>query len=130
MPEIQKSKAELDFHRRRQAFVVLEQGILMAQNGFDGSHYDLLIQSGFDENQTRSIIQNQPRGYAMNGNVYLYQGSDFSCLSERNKEKIKSYFSFFQKNGFLSRNGKIYDGMNVGKTGDQWIPIKEIEISF
>ncbi len=130
MPEIQINKAEIDFHRRRKAFVILECGILVAQDGFDGSHSDLLTQSGFDEDQMRKVIQQQPRGYALNGNVYLYQGTDFKCLSSKNKDMVKSYVAFFEKNGFLKQDGKIFDGMNVGKAGDQWTPVKEIEISY
>lgn len=130
MPEIQKNNAEADFHRRRKAFVILECAILMAQDGFEGSHGDLLLQSGFDQTQTQDIIKNYPRGYALNGNVYLYQSNDFSCVSPQNQEKIKKYLSFFKKSDLLDQNGKIYDGMHLGKTGDQWTPRKEFKISF
>lgn len=75
---------ETDFHRRRKAFVLLtDAGILLAQDGFAGSHADLLKQAGFVESQARLIIESMPRGYALDGNVYFYQGADFDPLSDR-----------------------------------------------
>ncbi|MBR1778615.1 MAG: hypothetical protein IJ752_08570 [Alphaproteobacteria bacterium] len=67
MPENQKNNDESDFHRRRKAFVILNGGLLAAPDGFEGSHFDLLCQSGFDENQSQSLIAEQPRGYALEG---------------------------------------------------------------
>ena len=61
---------ERDFHRRRTAFVILSAGILVAFDGFEGSHADLLRQSGFDERQTEKLIALRPRGFALNG-IYL-----------------------------------------------------------
>ena len=130
MPENRKNRAESDFHQRRIAFIILKIGILTAERGFAGSHFDLLCQSGFDEKQVRRLIAESPRGYALDGNVYLYQGSDFSCLSAENRKKTIPYVSFFQKNGWLLPAGKIYDGMQSGEVGSIWIPIKEFEISF
>ena len=129
MPENPKNKAEPEFHRQRKAFVVLDSGILTACDGFDGSHFDLLRQSGFDEEQARLLIAEQPRGYALNGNVYLYQGFDFSCLTEKNKLKAEKWVLFFQKNGWLKPSGKIFDGMRAGEIGDVWQPLNEFEIS-
>lgn len=130
MPENPKNKAESDFHRRRKAFVILNGGILVAPDNFEGSHFDLLCQSGFNAEPARRLIAEQPRGYALNGNVYLYQGADFFCLSAENIKKAREWFPFFQKNGWLEKNGKIYNGMRVGDAGTIWHPIKEIEISF
>ena len=125
-----KNNAESDFHRRRKVFVVLETGLLIASDGFGGSHSDLLLQSGFDVEQTDRLIAGQPRGYALNGNVYLYRGADFLCLSEINAGKVPEWIPFFRKSGWLAENGKVYDGMRVGKTGTVWEPIKEFKISF
>ena len=130
MPENQNNKAESDFHRRRRAFVIFDCGILTASEDFEGSHFDLLCQSGFDSGYARHLIDDQPRGYALDGNVYLYQGADFSCLSFGNRKKAEKWISFFQINGWLKVGGKIYDGMQAGKTGSVWTPIKEFEISF
>ena len=130
MPENPKNNAESEFHRRRTAFVILENGILTAENDFSGSHFDLLCENGFDEIKARRLIAEQPRGYALNGNIYLYQGADFSCLSDGNRKKAGKYISFFKKNQWLSATGKIYDGMQPGETGSVWTPVKEFEISF
>jgi len=130
MPENRKNRTESDFHQRRIAFIILKSCILTAESGFVGSHFNLLCQSGFDEKKARRLIAEAPRGYALDGNVYLYQGADFSCLSAENRKKAKAYVSFFQKNGWLSPAGKIYDGMRSGEIGSVWIPIKEFEISF
>ena len=130
MPENPENNAESAFHQRRTAFVILESGILTAENGFAGSHFDLLCQSGFNEEQARFLIAEQPRGYALDGSVYLYQGTDFSCLSGENGKKAEKYISFFKKNGWLSLTGKVYDGMKSGKTGSVWTPVKEFKISF
>ena len=128
MPEKPKNNAESDFHRRRKAFIILNGGLLVASDGFEGSHFELLLQSGFDEGLACRLIAGQPRGYALNGNVYLYQGSGFLCLSKANSGKAREWIPFFQKSGWLAENGKIYDGMRAGKTGTVWEPIKEFEI--
>lgn len=125
MPETLKNNAEVDFHRRRNAFVIFDNGILMAQDGFAGSHADLLQQVGFSEDQVHDIIKRCARGYALEGNVYLYQGENFSCLSEHNEKTVAQFLSVFQKNGWLSKTGKIYNGMSVGQIGTNWMPIKE-----
>ncbi len=125
MPENLKNNAESAFHRRRQAFVVFDCGLLIARDDFDGSHFELLMQSGFVETRAREIIDQNARGYALDGDVYLYQGTDFSCLSEQNKKTAALFFPVFKKNGWLSNAGKIYDGMNVGQIGSKWMPIKE-----
>ncbi|MBO4520938.1 MAG: hypothetical protein J5787_06990 [Alphaproteobacteria bacterium] len=130
MPENPKNKIESDFHRRRKAFVILKSGVLTAEDGFAGSHFDLLRQSGFDEEQARLLIAEMPRGYSLDGNVYVYQGADFSCLSDENRKKTEKYVSFFRKNQWLSSTGKIYDGMKSGEIGSVWAPIKEFKISF
>ena len=130
MPENRKNKAEADFHRQRKAFVILDGGLLAACDGFDGSHFDLLCQSGFSAEQARCLIVCQPRGYALNGNVYLYQGPEFLCLTDENRLKAEKWLSFFRKNGWLKRSGKIYDGMCTGQVGNVWRPLKEFEISF
>ena len=130
MPESPKNNAELEFHRQRKAFVLLNDGILAACDGFCGSHFDLLCQSGFKPEQARFLISEQPRGYALNGNVYLYQGADFSCLTEENRLKAEKWVLFFQKNGWLNHRGQIYDGMRAGEAGNVWQPLKEFEISF
>ena len=130
MPEKPKNKAESDFHRRRIAFVILEKGILTAENGFSGSHFDLLCRSGFSEKQARRLIAERPRGYALNGNVYLYQGTAFSCLSDENGKRAEQYVPFFKNNRWLSETGKIYDGMYAGEKGTIWCPIKEFKISL
>ena len=130
MPENRKSDAESDFHRRRTAFVILNCGILTAEKNFSGSHFELLCQSGFDEETAHRLIAEQPRGYALDGNVYLYQGTGFSRLSAENGKKAEKYVPFFQKNQWLSETGKIYDGMQSGETGSVWTPVKEFEISF
>lgn len=125
MPENLKNSAESAFHRRRRAFIVFDDGLLIARDGFEGSHFDLLIRSGFDENQARTIIDQNARGYALGGNVYLYQGTEFSCLSEQNKKNTALFLPDFEKNGWLDKSGKIYDGMHVGQIGSKWRPIKE-----
>ena len=130
MPEKNKSNTETDFHRRRRAFVILNGGILIASDGFEGSHFDLLCQSGFTVDTAQSLIAGSPRGYALDGNVYLYQREDFSCLSSENEERATSWFPFFKKNGWLKPDGRIYNGMRAGEKGTVWRPVKEFEISF
>ena len=90
----------------------------------------MLCQNGFDEDEARRLIEEQPRGYALNGNVYLYQGSGFSCLSDENRKKAEKYVPFFKKNRWISETGRIYDGMRSGEKGSVWMPVKEFEISF
>ena len=125
-----QNNAETAFHQSRQAFVILENGILIAPEGFSGSHFDLLCLNGFDAEQAKKIISKQPRGFARDGNVYLYQGDGFSCLSVECEKKCSNWPSFFQKSGLLSSDGRIYNGMRVGKVGDVWKPVKEFKISF
>lgn len=99
-----KNNAESDFHRRRKAFVIFDCGILTARVGFDGSHFDLLTQAGFDESRARGIIEQNARGYALDGSVYFYQGTDFSCLSEQNKKTAASFLPWFEKTaGWIKR---------------------------
>lgn len=117
--------AETDFHQKRRAFVLLEGGILLAREAFPGSHFDLLRQSGFDEETARQMIAGRPRGYALDGNVYFYQGDDFSVLCEQNRREAVSYLDFFRRSGFLSPEGKVFDGMQAGKIGENWTPVKE-----
>ena len=130
MQEKNKNKAERAFHQSRKAFVVLNDDILVAPDNFAGSHFDLLRQNGFDERQAKKIISRQPRGYVLDGSVYLYQGENFDCLSNENEEKIKNLVLFFQKKAWLKPDGKIYNGMHVGKIGEVWVPVKEFEIPF
>ena len=110
--------------------MILGGGILVAPDGFDGSHFDLLCQSGFTADAARGVIAVRPRGYALDGNVYLYQGADFFCLSAENEKKAQGWFSFFEKSGWLAPDGRIYNGMRAGEKGTVWRPIKEFEISF
>lgn len=117
--------AETDFHCRRKAFVLLKDGILLARDGFSGSHFDLLCQSGFDEKNARGIIAARPRGYALDGNLYFYQGEDFGTLSEENRRDAAAYISFFRQLGVLSPQGRAFDGMKAGKIGESWCPVKE-----
>lgn len=130
MPEKKTNNAESEFHRRRKAFVILPCGILIAPDGFAGSHFDLLCQSGFTAEQTRKTIELRPRGYALDGSVYLYQGGDFFRLSDGNEREAKKWFPFFITNGWLKPDGKIYSGMQRGEKGTVWRPVKEFEISF
>ena len=130
MPEKPKNKSESDFHQRRTAFIILENGVLTAEKDFAGSHFDLLCQSGYSEEQANRLIAERPRGYALDGNVYLYQGADFSCLSDENRKRAEKYVLLFKKNHWLSAAGKIYDGMKSGKIGSVWTPIKEFKISL
>ncbi len=126
MPEIpKKNNAESDFHRRRKAFVLFDEAVLAARDGFPGSHFDLLRQTGFTERQAHEIIECRARGYALNGDVYLYQGADFSCLSEHNKARAALFLQVFRNNGWLAENGRVYDGMSPGQIGESWTPIKE-----
>lgn len=120
-----KNNAESEFHRRRKAFVVFDSGILTARDNFAGSHFDLLRQAGFDENQARGIVERNARGYALDGNVYLYQGADFSCLSEQNRQTAALFLPWFEKNGWLAGNGKVFNGMKAGRIGSCWTPVKE-----
>lgn len=117
--------AETDFHQKRKAFVLLGSGILLAHSGFPGSHFDLLRQSGFDDEAARRLIAVRPRGYALDGNIYFYQGEDFSVLSEQNRREALPYLDFFRRLGFLSREGRAFDGMKAGKIGESWTPVKE-----
>ena len=130
MPDKNKNNAESAFHRRRKAFVILDGGILVAPDGFEGAHFDLLCQSGFTADEARKLIAGRSRGYALDGSIYLYQGADFSCLSVENAKKAQIWFPFFQKSGWLRADGKIYDGMRAGKVGEVWLPTKEFKISF
>lgn len=117
--------AEEDFHRRRKAFVLLkEAGILLAQDGFSGSHFDLLRQAGFVESQARGIIETQPRGHALGGDVYFYQGVDFSPLSSENRETARQWLPFFRQNGMLT--GRAFDGMRRGDAGQPWQPVADL----
>ncbi len=130
MPEKNINNAESDFHRRRRAFIILGGGVLVAPDGFDGAHFDLLRQSGFTSEEARDLIASNPRGYALDGNVFLYQGESFSCLSSENEKTARIWFPFFEKNGWLKTDGRIYNGMRAGEKGTVWRPIKEIEKSF
>lgn len=120
---------ERDFHRRRTAFVILSAGILVAFDGFEGSHADLLRQSGFDERQTEKLIALRPRGFALNGNVYAYQGDGFSELSVGNEEILKSFVPYFVRNGMLKPNGRLFSGMIPSEPGKIWRTVKEIQFS-
>lgn len=119
--------SEKEFHRRRTAFVVLNAGILIAKEGFEGSHFDLLKDSGFSESQAKEIIENRPRGFSLDGNVYAYQGESFLPLTVEKEEAFRVYIPFFKQSGLLSREGKVYSGMQAGKPGDLWQGVKEIE---
>ena len=117
--------AEADFHRRRKAFVLLaDAGILLARDGFAGSHADLLKQAGFVESQARLIIESQPRGYALDGNVYFYQGADFAPLDDENRKKARLWLPFFRQNGLLT--GTAFDGMRRGAVGQSWQPVRNL----
>lgn len=117
--------AEADFHRKRKAFIILDAGILMARDGFEKSHIDMLRQSGFPEDQANRLIETQPRGFVLDGNLYFYQGMKFHRLSGENKEKASSYIFFFRSLGLLPEDGKVYDGMHIGEAGEKWQPISE-----
>jgi len=117
--------SETDFHRRRKAFVLLKNaGILMAKDGFAGSHADLLREAGFVESQARGIIETCPRGYALDGNVYFYQGADFSTLNAENREFAKRWLPFFRQSGMLT--GRAFDGMRRGTVGAVWQPVSDL----
>lgn len=120
-----QNNVETAFHRRRKAFVFLDGGVLIAADGFAGSHFDLLTVSGFDENQARAIIENNPRGYALDGDVYLYQGTDFSVLNERNRRLASAFLPILRQYGYPGASGKIFDGMKAGAVGEKWSPVKE-----
>lgn len=119
------SEAEAAFHSRRKAFVVFDAGILAAADGFAGSHFDLLVQTGMNGEQARRAIETCPRGYALNGDVFLYQGADFAALPERGRRSVERFIPFFKTNGWLSPSGKVYDGMRRGDAGTVWTPLKE-----
>lgn len=125
-----QTASEISFHRNRKAFVILNQGLLLAQTGFEGSHFDLLCQSGFSEEQAKSLIFSCPRGYFLSENLYFYEGEEFSCLSETNEKKALCFIETFRKLGLLEASGHIYSGMNKSEVGKSWQPIKEIKISL
>ena len=125
MPEKPTSEVEAAFHSRRKAFVIFDAGILTAADGFAGSHFDLLVQTGMDGEQARRAIETCPRGYALNGDVFLYQGADFSALSERGRRLAERFIPFFKTNGWLAPAGKVYDWMRRGAAGSVWTPLKE-----
>lgn len=120
-----RNKAETEFHRRRKAFVVLGGGVLIAADGFSGSHFDLLTASGFDADRARAVIENNPRGYVLDGDVYLYQGADFSVLNERNRRLAAAFLPTIRRCAGTDAAGKVFDGANAGAVGEKWTPVKE-----
>lgn len=119
--------AEREFHRRRKAFVLFrETGILMGEDGFEGSHAELLSRTGLEPDRVREIIASEPRGFALDGDVYLYQGEGFSELSAENKAYARTWLPFFRSMGLSAGNGRVFNGMIVGKPGESWTPVSEI----
>ncbi len=96
MPEKPTSEAEAAFHSRRKAFVIFDAGILTAADGFAGSHFDLLVQTGMDGEQARRAIETCPRGYALDGDVFLYQGGGFFRAVGTGAAAGRTVRSFFQ----------------------------------
>lgn len=119
--------SETEFHKRRRAFVIFKGvGLLIAQEGFSGAHKDLLCAAGIEKEKADEIILNEPRGFALEGNVYFYQGKEFLELSEENTVSAVSFLPQFRSMGLLGENGKAYNGIVMGKPGEVWLPIKEI----
>ncbi len=98
----------------------------MGADGFEGSHAELLGRAGLDPDRVRDVIASEPRGFALEGDVYLYQGEDFSELSAENKACARMWLPFFRTLGLLSGNGRVFSGMIVGKPGENWAPVSEI----
>lgn len=122
--------SEIQFHKNRQAFVVFKDSVLLAHQGFEASHFDLLCQSGYTNAQALEIIETMPRGYFLSNDLYFYQGKDFLVLSEKNEKIALSFLDFFQKIGLFLSSSHIYSGMKKGEIGKRWLPIKEIKLSL
>lgn len=119
--------AEREFHRQRKAFILFrEAGILMGADGFEGSHAELLGRTGLESDRIRDIIACEPRGFALDGDIYLYQGEDFSELSAENRAYARTWLPFFRALGLLTGNGRVFNGMIAGKPGERWTPVSEI----
>lgn len=116
-----------EFHKNRIAFGdVLGEYRFNTDESDDRDHQHWICEDyGLSIDEFEGII----RGYMVDGEIYFYRSSDFRCVNEHeiNLETLHKVLEIYQEN-FVSKEVNIYNGVNIGKVGERWIPKKKLLI--
>ena len=116
-----KEKKMVDeFHKSRIAFAFLDDG-RCAINVKDVREHKIYLQEdfgiSFDE------FENLTRGYIKPGRIVFYKTSEFAPI-ENITEKVLSVISEKALEFFGPGKYEIWNGLKIGKPGEEWKPIQ------
>lgn len=115
-----------NFHTKRIAFIMMPDGrFLIAPKNSKMSHEQMLINIGMPVGDIKRLLMNIPRGYFMNAELCIYQGTDMTPgaiwqLAPENYDVVRSYVPKFQQDFLVNDDTNLYLGVRVGKIGDVW----------
>ncbi len=126
------STHETKFHESRRAFIIMHDGLILAPANTDLSHQDMFTKMGFSFVQTMHHLTENPRGYHMNGELCLYQGSLNNKktweLRPANYKLVQQYIPDLKALFNLNDDSNMYLGVRVGRVGDVWERINKTTI--
>lgn len=115
--------ADNRFHKSRVAFVEVEGKTKFLKNS-DMSHKEWVDKEfGITDEEFEKMV----RGYIKDGEIYLYVGKGFRTTPEL-ESRVRELTVEICKETNMERPKAVYCGMNVGKVGEVWTPIKRIEV--
>lgn len=115
----EESKLVADFHKDRIAFAFLEDGSL-ACNIHDQREHRVYLKEDFGV--TDELFEKLVRGYIKPGRIVFYQSSHFTKLEEDVMQYIDT-IGVLAVQSFGSGKYEIWNGVAVGKPGEEWNPI-------
>ena len=114
-------------HHLRHAFIIFPTiGVLLEKHGFGLGHKQMLEQLGLNSQQVFETLERVPRGYYMGGRLCFYQGSDFKPLTNDNLKVVEFFMPQLKQMLNLPDDVRVYSGMIVGKLGDHWMPMHQL----
>ena len=107
------------FHRSRVMFALVNGKLEVATHDARGHHEWLTEDYGISDKEFGRI----PRGYIKDNKVQLYKGLAFAKIEEKDElnliiDEIARYISNEAYSGVYT----IYNGVEVGKPGEEWKP--------
>ena len=115
-----------NFHVKRIAFIMMPDGCLLtAPKNSELSHEQMLINLGMSVDDIQKLMIKIPRGYFMNSELCIYQGTDMTfgtiwCVHPENYNIVRSYLPKLRQEFLVDDNTNLYLGVRVGNIGDVW----------
>ncbi len=109
-------KSETKYHLDRIAFAVLPNGILVLTKNDSRGHKEWLKEDfEIDDKSFEEIV----RGYIKDNKVVTYIGSEFKPVNDDQR-----ILQIVENLSTLADGKGIFDGVHVGKVGEEWEPVK------